>query len=173
VPTFVDTCFGTHHAQFGYDADDTLWFSGTGQVAGWVNTKTFDETGDAAKSQGWSPFVLDTNANGKRDEYSEPGKPTDPNKDMRIIPGSGPYAVTPNPADGSIWYTVGVFAGTPGFLRFDPKSGHEHGGDRAEIVRSSVAAVSASAALRIQNARCPHPDERRDPNRGSNRHRKN
>jgi hypothetical protein len=121
--TFVDTCFGTHHAQFGYDADDTLWFSGTGQVAGWVNTKTFDETGDAAKSQGWSPFVLDTNANGKRDEYSEPGKPTDPNKDMRIIPGSGPYAVMPNPADGSIWYTVGVFAGTPGFLRFDPKSG--------------------------------------------------
>jgi hypothetical protein len=120
---FVDTCFGTHHAQFGYDADDTLWFSGTGQVAGWVNTKTFDETGDAAKSQGWSPFVLDTNANGKRDEYSEPGKPTDPNKDMRIIPGSGPYAVMPNPADGSIWYTVGVFAGTPGFLRFDPKSG--------------------------------------------------
>jgi streptogramin lyase len=97
--------------------------AGTGQVAGWVNTKTFDETGDAAKSQGWSPFVLDTNANGKRDEYSEPGKPTDPNKDMRIIPGSGPYAVMPNPADGSIWYTVGVFAGTPGFLRFDPKSG--------------------------------------------------
>ena len=27
--TFVDTCFGTHHLQFGYDANDTLWFSGT------------------------------------------------------------------------------------------------------------------------------------------------
>ena len=66
--TFVDTCFGTHHPQFGYDANDTLWLSGTGPVAGWVNTKMFDETGDAAKSQGWSPFVLDTNGNGKRDE---------------------------------------------------------------------------------------------------------
>ena len=38
--TFVDTCFGTHHPQFGYDADNTLWLSGTGPVAGWVNTTT-------------------------------------------------------------------------------------------------------------------------------------
>ena len=29
--TFVDTCFGTHHPQFGYDANDTLWLSGTGR----------------------------------------------------------------------------------------------------------------------------------------------
>ncbi len=76
--SFVDTCFGTHHPQFGYDANDTLWLSGTGQVAGWVNTKMFDETGDAAKSQGWSPFVLDINGNGKRDEFVEPNQPTDP-----------------------------------------------------------------------------------------------
>src|SRR5437899_1368828 len=62
--TFVDTCFGTHHPQFGYDANDTLWLSGTGPVAGWINTKMFDETGDAAKSQGWSPFILDPNATG-------------------------------------------------------------------------------------------------------------
>src|SRR5918996_6480914 len=67
--TFVDTCFGTHHLQFGYDANDTLWTSGGGQVVGWLNTKMFDETGDAVKSQGWSPFILDTNGNGKRDEY--------------------------------------------------------------------------------------------------------
>ena len=121
--TFVDTCFGTHHPQFGYDADDTLWLSGTGPVAGWVNTKMFDETGDAAKAQGWSPFVLDTNANGKRDEFVEPNQPLDPAKDKRIVPGSGPYAVMPSPVDGSIWYTVGVFAGTPAFLRFDPATG--------------------------------------------------
>ena len=69
--TFVDTCFGTHHLQFGY-ANDTLWTSGGGPVVGWVNTKMFDETGDAAKAQGWTPFVLDTNGNGKRDEYTEP-----------------------------------------------------------------------------------------------------
>ena len=121
--TFVDTCFGTHHPQLGYDADDTLWLSGTGPVAGWVNTRMFDETGDAAKSQGWSPFILDTNGNGKRDEFVEPNQPTDPAKDKRIVPGSGPYAVMPHPTDGSIWYTVGVFAGAPGFLRFDPATG--------------------------------------------------
>ncbi len=121
--TFVDTCFSTHHPQFGYDANDTLWLSGTGPVAGWVNTKMFDETGDAAKSQGWSPFILDTNANGKRDEFVEPNEPVDPAKDKRIVPGSGPYAVMPSPVDGSIWYTVGVFGGTPGVLRFDPATG--------------------------------------------------
>jgi hypothetical protein len=120
--TFVDTCFGTHHPQFGYDADETLWLSGTGQVAGWVNTKVLDETGDAAKAQGWSPFILDTNGNGKRDDYAEHDQPIDPAKDKRIAPASGPYAVMPSPVDGSIWYTIGVFTGTPGFLRFDPKT---------------------------------------------------
>ncbi|HVY59527.1 MAG TPA: carboxypeptidase-like regulatory domain-containing protein [Xanthobacteraceae bacterium] len=120
--TFIDLCFGTHHPQFGYDADDTLWFSGTGQVAGWLDTKVFDETGDAAKAQGWMPFILDTNGNGKRDDFVEPNQPNDPTKDKRFNPGSGPYAVMPNPADGSIWYTVGVFAGRPGFLRYDPKT---------------------------------------------------
>ena len=25
--SFIDTCFGTHHPQFGYDADNTLWLS--------------------------------------------------------------------------------------------------------------------------------------------------
>src|SRR5258705_3590264 len=88
-----------------------------------MNTKMFDETGDAARSQAWSPFVLDTNGNGKRDDYVEPDAPLDPSKDKRIVPGSGPYAVMPSPVDGSIWYTVGVFGGTPGFLRFDPGTG--------------------------------------------------
>ncbi len=120
--TFVDTCFGTHHPQFGYDADSTLWFSGTGPVAGWLNTKAFLETGDAATAQGWAPWVLDTNGNGRLDDFTEPGQPADPNKDMRITAGSGPYSVMPNPKDGSIWYAVGTFAGPPGFLRFDPKT---------------------------------------------------
>lgn len=121
--TFVDTCFGSHHLQFGYDANDTLWLSGTGQVAGWVDTRKFDETGDAAASQGWSPFILDTNGNGVRDAFVEANQTTDPAKDKRYNPGSGPYAVMPHPADGSVWYTVGVFGGPPGFLRFDPKTG--------------------------------------------------
>ncbi|HEY7665168.1 MAG TPA: carboxypeptidase regulatory-like domain-containing protein [Xanthobacteraceae bacterium] len=118
--TFVDTCFGTHHLQFGYDANDTLWTSGGGQVAGWLNTKMFDATGDAAKSQGWTAFVLDTNGNGKRDETTEPGQPMDPNKDMRITGGSGTYAVMPSPVDGSVWFTAGVFAGHGAVIRLAP-----------------------------------------------------
>ncbi len=119
--TMIDTCFGTHHPQFGYDANNTLWFSGTGPVAGWIDTTVFDETGDGAKAQGWAPFVLDTSGNGKLDEWTEPGKPAEPGKDMRIA-GSGPYAVMPHPTDGSVWYTQNIFAGPPGFLRFDPKT---------------------------------------------------
>ncbi len=120
--SFLDTCFATHHAQFGYDADNTLWFSGSGPVAAWINTKVYDETGDAQKAQGWAPWVLDTTGNGKLDEYTEPGAPADPNKDQRITAGSGPYSVMPNPKDGSIWFAIGTFAGPPGFLRFDPKT---------------------------------------------------
>src|SRR3712207_5342449 len=69
--TFVDTCFGTHHLQFGYGDDNTLWVSGSGPVAGWLNVKKFDETGDAAASQGWTAWVLDTNGNGQRDDSVE------------------------------------------------------------------------------------------------------
>jgi hypothetical protein len=118
---FIDTCFGTHHPQFSYDADNTLWMSGSGPVAGWINTKVWDETKDPQKAVGWFPFVLDSNGNGKLDEYSEPGK-SEEGKDTRFNPGSGPYAVMPHPTDGSIWYTSGTFAGRPGFLRFDPKT---------------------------------------------------
>ena len=120
--TPVDACFGSHHLQFGYDADETVWTSGAGPVVGWVNTKKLDETGNAAASQGWSPMVLDTNGNGRRDPHTEPDQPMDVSKDMRVTGGSGTYAVMPNPADGSIWYTIGVFAGRGGVLRFDPKT---------------------------------------------------
>jgi hypothetical protein len=119
--TFVDTCYGTHHLQFGFDKDNTLWTSGGGPVAGWLDTKVFEQTSSAEKAQGWAPFVLDTNGNGKLDDYTEPGQPMDPNKDMRVA-GSGSYAVMPNPVDGSIWYTWDVFAGKSGIIRFDPKT---------------------------------------------------
>ncbi len=117
--TFVDTCFQTHHLQFAYDANDTLWTSGGGPVVGWLNTKMFDETGDAAKSQGWTALVLDTNGNGKRDDYVEPNQPVDPAKDKRIIAGF--YAVMPSPVDGSIW---GSYRTNPRqrVVRLDPGS---------------------------------------------------
>ena len=77
--TLINTCFGTHHLQFAADANDTLWTSsgGGGEVVGWLNTKLFDETHDEAKSQGWTALVLDTNGNGKRDDYVEPDQPVD------------------------------------------------------------------------------------------------
>src|SRR5207249_2905903 len=67
------------------------------------------------------PWVLDTNGNGKVDEWTEPDKPAEAGKDVRIA-GSGPYAVMPHPTDGSVWYTFNVFVGRPGFVRFDPKT---------------------------------------------------
>jgi hypothetical protein len=55
----------------------------------------FDETGDAAKAQGWTALVLDADGNGKRDAAVEPDQPVDPQKDKRI-PG-GFYAIMPSP----------------------------------------------------------------------------
>jgi hypothetical protein len=75
---YVDTCFSTHHLQFAEDATDTLWTSGAREVIGWFDTKKFDQTGDAAASQGWAPVVLDLNGNGKLDAWTEPGQPADP-----------------------------------------------------------------------------------------------
>ena len=120
--TFIDTCFGTHHLQFGYDRNETLWTSGGGPVVGWLNTKMFDATGDAAKSQGWTALIVDSNGNGKRDEYVEPDQPLDPAKDKRV--NAGFYAVMPSPVDGSVW---GSFRGTTsGVVRIAPGANPPH-----------------------------------------------
>ncbi|HEX5421449.1 MAG TPA: carboxypeptidase regulatory-like domain-containing protein [Gammaproteobacteria bacterium] len=115
--SFVDTCFSTHHLQFASDANDTVWTSGGGPVVGWLNTKLFLKTGDAAKSQGWTALILDTNGNGRRDDhYVEPNQPVDPTRDKRIVAPF--YAVMVSPADGSIW---GSTYGYPGsIVRIDP-----------------------------------------------------
>ena len=116
--SLIDTCFSTHHLQFAPDANDTLWTSGGGQVIGWLDSKKYLATNDEQASQGWSPFIVDTNGNGKRDDYVEPNQPVDPTKDKRVL--SGFYGVSPNPADGTIW---GSTLGVPGLLvRFDPKT---------------------------------------------------
>ena len=110
--TLIDTCFTTHHLQFAFDDDNTLWTSAGGPqnpVAGWLNTKKFLATGDAAASQGWTALVLDTNGNGKRDDYVEPNQPVDPQKDKRIV--AGLYGISVSPTDGSIW---GSTLGFPG-----------------------------------------------------------
>ena len=114
--TLIATCFGTHHLIFAEDDDHTIWTSGGGQVIGWLNTRMFDETGDEQVSQGWTPLVVDTNGNGRRDDYTDPGEPLDPTKDMRIR--TGYYGVAVNPVDGTVW---GSSLGFPGaILRLDP-----------------------------------------------------
>ena len=118
--TFVDTCFQTHHLQFGYDANDTLWTSSGGGAAWSAGStprcSTRPETPRSRRAG--RALVLDTNGNGKRDDYVEPDQPVDPAKDKRIAPVF--YAVMPSPVDGSVWGTV---AGKPGaVVRLDPGS---------------------------------------------------
>jgi hypothetical protein len=128
----IDTCYTTHHLQFAEDADDTLYFSGGGQVIGWINTKMYDRTSDERMSQGWCPTVLDTNGDGKITKpWNEPiggGRATeegggggrlgtvDPKLDTRVNVGS--YGIVYNPADGSVWVASTQFPGR--VLRMHP-----------------------------------------------------
>jgi hypothetical protein len=118
--TLISTCFPTHHLVFAEDANNTLWTSAGGPqsgVIGWLNRKMFEETGDEAKSQGWTALVLDTNGNGKRDDYVEPNQPLDPTKDKRITAAF--YGVAVNPSDGTVWGSV---LGFPGYvIRLNPE----------------------------------------------------
>src|SRR5436190_945616 len=117
--TLISTCFPTHHLVFAEDANNTLWTSAGGPqsgVVGWLDRKMFDETGDEVKSQGWTALVLDTNGNGKRDDYVEPNEPVDPTKDKRIVAAF--YGIAVNPVDKTIWGSV---LGFPGYvIRLDP-----------------------------------------------------
>ncbi|HYR91275.1 MAG TPA: carboxypeptidase-like regulatory domain-containing protein [Terriglobia bacterium] len=102
--SLISTCFTTQHLYFARDANNTLWTSAGGPgsgVVGWLNTKMYEETGDEAKSQGWTPLIVDTNGNGKRDDYVEANQPLDPGKDKRVMAAF--YGVQPSPVDDSIW----------------------------------------------------------------------
>ncbi len=134
----IDTCFGTHHLMFAADANNTLWTSsgGGGGVVGWLDSKMWDKTHDAEKSQGWTALVLDTNGNGKRDPYVEGEQNvataangeslgtaqavntvTDPTKDTRLNAAFYGIGISP---DGMVWGTVLGFPG--GIVRLNPGS---------------------------------------------------
>jgi hypothetical protein len=117
--TLIRTCYPTHHLVFAEDANNTLWTSAGGPgsgVLGWLDRKVFEETGDEAKAQGWTPIILDTNGNGKRDEWTEPNQPLDPAKDRRVV--GALYGIGVNPKDGSIWGSVLTY---PGYvIRVEP-----------------------------------------------------
>ena len=102
--SLIDTCYSTQHLNFAHDANNTLWTSAGGPasgVVGWLNTKMYLETGDEVKSQGWTPIIVDTNGNGKRDAYAEANQPLDPAKDKRVMAAF--YGVQPSPVDDTIW----------------------------------------------------------------------
>ena len=103
--TLIRTCFPTHHLNF--TQDNVLWTSpgvvGPG-VIGWFDAKVFEATKDERRSQGWTPFILDTNGDGKRGEYVAHDQPLDPKKDKQVMVNH--YSVAVTPSDGSIWATV-------------------------------------------------------------------
>ena len=117
--TPIDLCFSTHHLQL--DKNGVLWFSSgnaADDVVGWFDTKKWDQTHDEQASQGWAPFIIDVNGNGKVDDYVGPNDPVDPKKDKRVQQGF--YGASPSPADGTVWASVMGFPGT--LARFDPKT---------------------------------------------------
>ena len=117
--TMIDTCFGSHHLQFGFDGNETLFLGQPGgAVFGWINTKLFDETADGWRAQGWCPQVVDTNGDGRITKpWNEPVRQRntqfeediaeveyegfDPKRDTRVEIGA--YGLIVNPADGSVW----------------------------------------------------------------------
>ena len=109
--TLARTCFPTHHLNF--DKNGVLWTSagvvGPG-VIGWLDVKKFEQTKDERGSQGWTPFILDTNGDGKRGEYVAHDKPLDPQKDKQVM--LNPYAIAPQLTDDSVWGTVIGYPGS-------------------------------------------------------------
>jgi hypothetical protein len=99
--TEINTCFTTHHVQFGFDKDNTVYFSGSESLVGWIDTKVLDETGDQEKAQGWCPAYIDANGDGKFDRATD-----------KLVPGAA-YGIIVNPIDESIWYSV---VGIPGVI---------------------------------------------------------
>ena len=71
-------------------------------MIGWIDTRRYDQTRNDEASQGWCPFILDTNGDSVIGRYTEPNDPFDPMLDRRT--GGPSYGIIPNPADGSVWF---------------------------------------------------------------------
>ncbi len=108
----IDTCFNTHHLQFGSDDDDMLYLNSVNNVIGWINTRVYDETGDAEQAQGWCPAVVDTNGDGKITDWVGLNEEFDPTRDTQL--GDWWYGIIPDPtAERVVWAANG---GVPGSI---------------------------------------------------------
>ena len=106
----IDTCFNTHHLQFGFDDDDTLYLSSVSDVIGWINTRQYAETRDAQASQGWCPTIVDTTGDGRIGAWTGLREEPDPGQDRQL--GRGWYGIVPDPtAERVVWAASG---GVPG-----------------------------------------------------------
>jgi hypothetical protein len=99
--TLIDTCFGTHHAAYAEDQDDTIFVAGLGSGLSWFKARVFEQAGDAQAAQGWCPAYYDVNGNGRYDKATD-----------KLI-ATNDYYITYNPKDRSVWYTS---PGTPGLI---------------------------------------------------------
>ena len=93
-------------------------------------------------------LILDTNGNGKRDDYVEPDQPVDPAKDKRVV--AALYGVAVNPVDGTVWGTVARL----------PRRGRP-ARSRARIRRNRARRSLRAAVAGLRPARRRHRPQRR------------
>ena len=106
----IDTCFNTHHLQFGFEDGERLYLSSVSSVIGWLDVDVYEETGDAEAAQGWCPLIVDTNGDGRITEWVGRAGDVDPALDKEM--GGGWYGIVPDPtADSVVWAASG---GVPG-----------------------------------------------------------
>ena len=75
----------------------TRWSAGS-------TRRSFWRPATPPQSQGWTALVLDTNGNGKRDDYVEPNQPVDPGEGQAHR--RRPLRHLGHPTDGTIWGTL-------------------------------------------------------------------
>lgn len=109
----IDTCFSADHNQMS--EDNVLYFGQSGAV-GWIDMDVWDDTHDAEAAQGWCPAVIDTTADGRISEWTEPDEPLVATKDHRIAFGC--YSVAVSHTDGSLWCS-GIGRGDQRLVRID------------------------------------------------------
>ena len=106
----IDTCFNTHHLQFGFEDGERLYLSSVSSVIGWLDVDVYEETGDAQAAQGWCPLIVDTNGDGRITEWVGRAGDLDPALDKEM--GGGWYGIVPDPtAESVVWAASG---GVPG-----------------------------------------------------------